>query len=49
MLVAWLKSWGQGQVFYLALGHDPAACQNEHFQLLLRRGALYVGQRQQCK
>ena len=42
MPVAWLKSWGDGQVYYLALGHDPEACQNEHFQLLLRRGALYV-------
>ncbi len=44
MPVAWLKLWGKGRVFYLALGHDQAACQDEHFQLLLHRGALYVGQ-----
>lgn len=36
--VAWTKSWGKGKVFYLALGHDPAACSGEYFQLLLNRG-----------
>lgn len=36
--VAWTKSWGKGRVFYLALGHDPAACSNEYFKLLLNRG-----------
>ena len=38
MPVAWTKSWGEGRVYYLALGHDPAACRNEHFAELLLRG-----------
>jgi len=37
--VAWIKRWGKGRVFYLALGHDPKACEHEMFKLLLRRGA----------
>ncbi len=41
--VAWTKQWGKGRVFYLALGHDPAACQDENFGLLLKRGALWAG------
>ena len=40
--VAWTRPWGKGQVFYLALGHDPAACQNDHFQLLLQRGTQWA-------
>ena len=28
--VAWTKPWGKGKVFYLALGHDPEACQHRH-------------------
>jgi len=43
MPVAWTKSWGKGRVFYLALGHDPKACQHEMFKLLLQRGALWAG------
>lgn len=44
MPVAWTKTWGEaGRVFYLALGHDPHACRNEHFKLLLERGALWAG------
>lgn len=43
MPVAWTKSWGQGRVFYLALGHDAAACQHETFRLLLQRGARWAG------
>jgi type 1 glutamine amidotransferase len=43
MPVAWTKAWGQGRVFYLALGHDPAACQHETFRLLLQRGARWAG------
>lgn len=44
MPVAWTKSWGEGRVFYLALGHDPAACGHEMFRLLLQRGALWAAQ-----
>ncbi|MBM3237282.1 ThuA domain-containing protein [Candidatus Poribacteria bacterium] len=43
MPVAWTKSWGKGRVFYLSLGHDPAAARHEMFQLLLQRGALWAG------
>ena len=41
--VAWTKSWGDGRVFYLALGHDAKACQHEMFPTLLQRGALWAG------
>lgn len=40
--VAWVKDWGQGRVFWLALGHDPAACQQAIFAKLLVRGALWA-------
>ncbi|MCC6483944.1 MAG: ThuA domain-containing protein [Armatimonadetes bacterium] len=43
--VAWTKSWGEGRVFYLALGHDAPACRNEHFELLLTRGVAWAGRR----
>ncbi len=42
MPVVWTKSWGNGKVFYLALGHDPAACSQEIFKTLLYRGALWA-------
>jgi len=42
MPVAWTKSWGKGRVFWLALGHDPAACRHEMFGVLLTRGALWA-------
>jgi type 1 glutamine amidotransferase len=41
--VAWTKPWGQGRVFYLALGHDAPACQHAMFRLLLQRGAAWAG------
>ena len=37
--VAWVKGWGKGKVFYLALGHDPQACRNPFFRQLLIGGA----------
>jgi uncharacterized protein len=43
MPVAWTKPWGQGRVFYLALGHDAPACRHEMFRLLLQRGAVWAG------
>ncbi len=43
MPVAWTKNWGNGRVFYLALGHDANACQHEIFGTLLQRGALWAG------
>ncbi len=42
MPVAWTKPWGKGRVFWLALGHDPAACRHEMFGVLLTRGALWA-------
>lgn len=44
MPVAWTKPWGTGRIFYLALGHDPAACQHETFRLLLQRGTQWAAQ-----
>jgi len=43
MPVTWTKDWGEGRVFYLALGHDSAACRQESFGKLLQRGALWAG------
>lgn len=42
MPVLWTKDWGQGRVFYNALGHDPKACEQEMFQTLLVRGAIWA-------
>ena len=44
--VVWTKSWAEGRVFYLALGHDPEACRNENFKMLLERGTLWAAGRQ---
>ena len=43
MPVAWTKSWGQGRVFYLALGHDGEAAEHDMFKQLLARGARWAG------
>ncbi|MBI2194155.1 MAG: ThuA domain-containing protein [Planctomycetes bacterium] len=43
MPVAWTKPWGNGRVFYLALGHDAPACKHEMFRELLVRGARWAG------
>jgi type 1 glutamine amidotransferase len=45
MPVAWTKPWGKGRVFYLALGHDPAACRQEVFRTMLQRGAKWAALR----
>lgn len=42
MPVVWTKNWGEGRVFYLALGHDAKACCHEMFETLLQRGALWA-------
>jgi type 1 glutamine amidotransferase len=42
MPVAWMKNWGKGRVFYLALGHDPQACRDDNLRLLLERGTLWA-------
>ncbi len=38
----WTKSWGDGRVYFLALGHDPAACRHPSFAELLTRGTLWA-------
>ena len=40
--VAWSKPWGNGKVFYLALGHDVAACSTEFFKQMLFAGIRWV-------
>jgi uncharacterized protein len=40
--VLWTKDWGKGRVYYNALGHDPKACEQEMFQQLLIRGAIWA-------
>lgn len=40
--VVWTKDWGKGRIFYLALGHDKKACQQEIFCLLLVPGAMWA-------
>ena len=45
MPVVWTKPWGEGRVFYLALGHDGPACEHEMFKTLLTRGAAWAGTR----
>ncbi len=39
---AWVRKWGKGRVFWLGLGHDPAACRDELFATLLLNGSLWV-------
>jgi type 1 glutamine amidotransferase len=40
--VAWVKPWGKGKVFYLALGHNEEACRNPFFQDIFTRGARWA-------
>jgi len=46
MPVAWSKSHGDGRVVYIALGHDPMACQHTMFQALVRNGTLWAAGRE---
>jgi uncharacterized protein len=40
--VVWVKPWGKGRVCWIALGHDPAACQNEAFATILTRACTWA-------
>ena len=40
--VAWVKNWGRGRVFYLALGHDADACLNPFFRQIFINGASWA-------
>ena len=40
--VVWTKPWGDGKVFYIALGHNPSACENKVFKKLFVGGVRWV-------
>ena len=44
-VMAFHHTYGEGRVFYFALGHDMAVLENPSFQTVIRRGALWVGAR----
>ncbi len=44
-VMAFHHQYGQGRVFYFALGHDMAVLENRSFQEIIRRGALWAGNR----
>ena len=46
-VMAFHHTYGDGRVFYFALGHDMAALENPNFQETIRRGVLWVGKRLQ--
>ena len=41
--VAWIKPWGRGKVFYLALGHDADSTRNPFFRHLFTNGCCWAG------
>jgi type 1 glutamine amidotransferase len=40
--VAWVKPWGKGRVFYLALGHNLEACRNPFFREFFAGGSAWA-------
>ncbi len=42
-VMAFHHTYGDGRVFYFALGHDMAVLENPNFQEVIRRGVLWVG------
>ena len=44
-VMAFHHRYGEGRVFYFALGHDRVVLENLSFQTVIRRGALWVGNR----
>lgn len=40
--IAWTRTWGEGRVYYLALGHDVSACRFPVFKTLFQRGAQWA-------
>ena len=43
--MAFHHTYGNGRVFYFALGHDMAVLENPNFQEIIRRGVRWVGKR----
>ena len=41
--MAWVKPYGQGKVFYTALGHGPGTFEQAGMQALLARGVRWAG------
>lgn len=44
-VMAFHHTYGEGRVFYFALGHDMAVLENPSFQTVILRGALWAGNR----
>jgi type 1 glutamine amidotransferase len=44
-VMAFHHKYGDGRVFYFALGHDMVVLENPSFQEVIRRGVLWVGNR----
>lgn len=44
-VMAFAHTYGEGRVFFFALGHDMAVMENPSFQEVIRRGALWAGKR----
>lgn len=44
-VMAFHHNYGEGRVFYFALGHDMAMLENPSFQEVIRRGVLWLGKR----
>ena len=44
-VMAFKHSYGNGRVFFFALGHDMVALENPAFQKTMRRGALWASGR----
>ena len=44
-VMAFHHTYGNGRVFYFALGHDMAVLENPNFQEVIRRGVLWMGRR----
>ncbi|MDE0317185.1 MAG: ThuA domain-containing protein [Candidatus Poribacteria bacterium] len=44
-VMAFHHKYGEGRVFYFALGHDMVVLENPSFQEVIRRGVLWVGNR----
>jgi hypothetical protein len=40
--IAWIRMFGQGRVFYTALGHEDAVWNDSRFQEMLRNGIKWV-------
>ncbi len=48
MPVAWTKFWGNGRVFYTALGHhDDVFDKSPNAQIMMERGMLWAGEGKQ--